>query len=130
MRLLSWGVTFLVALFIAIVLVLTFTQPEFKTTVGAQILAYKTRQLPVFMYVAGAFGAGLLIGVLQALYTFFSSRAKIFQKNGRIKDLERKLAETEQRADVNLAEANRRENSQQPPAAADAGRSQPPDVKQ
>ena len=97
MRLLSWGVTFIIALFIALALVLTFTQPEFKTTVGAQIFTYKTKQLPVYYYVVGAFTAGLLVGVFQALYTFFRSRAQIFHKNGKIKELERKLAETEQR---------------------------------
>ena len=97
MRLLSWGVTFIIAMFIALALVLTFTQPEFKTTVGAQILTYKTQQLPVYYYVAGAFATGLLIGVFQSLYTFFHSRAQIFHKNGKIKELERKLADAEQR---------------------------------
>ena len=97
MRLIYWGFVFIIALFIAMAVVLTFVQPEFNTTVGAQIFTYKTKQLPVYYYVIGAFGVGLIIGVLQALYTFFHTRAQIFHKNGRIKDLERQLADAERR---------------------------------
>ena len=97
MKVLSWFAVFIVTLFVALALVLTFTQPEFKTTVGAQILTYKTRQLPVYSYVAGAFVAGLLIGIFQALFTFIRLKAEIFRKNRVIRELEQKVAGLEEK---------------------------------
>jgi uncharacterized membrane protein YciS (DUF1049 family) len=96
MRLFSWMVTFIITLFIAMVLVLTFTQQEFKTTVGAQIITYKTRQLPVYLYVAGAFAFGLALGVFQVIFTFIRAKAEIFRKNKMIRELEQKVESLEQ----------------------------------
>ena len=62
-----------------------------------QILTYKTRQLPVYSYVAGAFVAGLLIGIFQALFTFIRLKAEIFRKNRVIRELELKVADLEQK---------------------------------
>jgi len=91
MRLIFMGITFGIAVIVALVLVLTFIQPEFNTRVGAQLFAYKTRQLPVYYYIIGAFAAGLLIGIIQAISTFFRSRGKISQKDHHIRELETKL---------------------------------------
>ncbi len=91
MRLFSWIFTFIIALFIALVLVLTFTQQEFKTTVGAQIITYKTQQMPVYLYVAGAFAFGLLLGIIQGLFSFFRAKAEIARKNKTIGELEQKV---------------------------------------
>jgi hypothetical protein len=93
MRFFSWILMFIITLFIALVLVLTFIQPEFKQLVGAQVLTYKTRPLPVYLYVIGAFALGLGLGIIQALYTFIRSRAELFRKNRRIRELERTLEE-------------------------------------
>jgi uncharacterized membrane protein YciS (DUF1049 family) len=95
MRLFSWLLTFIIALFIALVLVLTFTQPEFNTTVGAKILIYRTRQLPVYFYVVAAFVAGLALGVMQVIFTFIRAKAALFHKNRQIRELEQKLADME-----------------------------------
>ena len=91
MRFFSWILMFIITLFIALVLVLTFIQPEFKQLVGAQVLTYKTRPLPVYLYVIGAFALGLGLGIIQALYTFIRTRADLFRKNRRIRELERTL---------------------------------------
>jgi uncharacterized membrane protein YciS (DUF1049 family) len=93
MRFFSWILMFIITLFIALVLVLTFIQPEFKQLVGAQVLTYKTRPLPVYLYVIGAFALGLGLGTIQALYTFIRTRADLFRKNRRIRELERTLEE-------------------------------------
>jgi uncharacterized membrane protein YciS (DUF1049 family) len=93
MRLFSWILMFIITLFIALVLVLTFIQPEFKQFVGAQVLTYKTRPLPVYLYVIGAFALGLGLGIIQALYTFIRTRADLFRKNRRIRELEQALEE-------------------------------------
>jgi uncharacterized membrane protein YciS (DUF1049 family) len=88
MRMFSWILLFVLAFFVALILVLTFIQPEFKQSVGAQILTYKTRQLPVYFYVIGAFALGLGLGIMQALYTFIRTRTEIFRKNRKIRELE------------------------------------------
>jgi uncharacterized membrane protein YciS (DUF1049 family) len=93
MRFFSWILIFILSLFVALILVLTFIQPEFKQSVGAQILTYKTRQMPVYLYVIGAFALGLSLGIIQALYTFIRSRADLFRKNRRIRELEQQLEE-------------------------------------
>jgi uncharacterized membrane protein YciS (DUF1049 family) len=93
MRFFSWLLIFILSLFVALILVLTFIQPEFKQSVGAQILTYKTRQMPVYLYVIGAFALGLGLGIIQALYTFIRTRADLFRKSRRIRELEQKLEE-------------------------------------
>jgi uncharacterized membrane protein YciS (DUF1049 family) len=93
MRFFSWILMFIITLFIALILVLTFIQPEFKQLVGAQILTYKTRPLPVYIYVIAAFALGLGLGIFQAMYTFIRTRADLFRKNRRIHELEQALEE-------------------------------------
>lgn len=122
MRLFSWMVTFIIALFIALVLVLTFTQPEFKTTVGAQIITYKTRQMPVYLYVAGAFAFGLALGVFQVIFTFIRAKAEIFRKNKMIRELEQKVEGLEQQMQEVPAKDARRE---EPLASPSTGRDGP-----
>jgi hypothetical protein len=122
MRLFSWMVMFIIALFIALVLVLTFTQPEFKTTVGAQIITYKTRQLPVYLYIAGAFVFGLALGVFQVIFTFIRAKAEIFRKNKMIREFEQKIADLEQR----IQEVPARELPRvEPPESPSTGRDGP-----
>jgi uncharacterized membrane protein YciS (DUF1049 family) len=118
MQLFSWLVTFVIALFIALVLVLTFTQPEFNTTVGAKILVYKTHQLPVYVYVAAAFVAGLALGVMQVIFTFIRAKAALFHKNRRIRELEQKLEELERQTPP--AETTPGERVEAPETSADA----------
>jgi hypothetical protein len=120
MRLFSWIVTFIITLFIALVLVLTFIQPEFKTTVGAQIITFKTRQLPVYLYVAGAFVFGLALGVFQVVFTFIRAKAEIFRKNKMIREFELKIADLEQQIqEVPAKEVLREEPPESPSTGGD-----------
>ena len=98
MKLLTWLLLLVIAFFVALVLVLTFTQPAFKTEAGAQILTFKTKAFPVYLYVLGAFVAGLLFGVLAMLTGLIRSKMDAFRKNKRVRELEDKLADAEKRA--------------------------------
>jgi hypothetical protein len=95
MKTLTWLLLFAVALFIALVMVLTFMQPVFKQEVGARILTIQTRAIPVYMYVLGAFLAGLFIGICAMLPGSIRGKVEGGRKNRRIKELEQKLVEAE-----------------------------------
>ena len=95
MRLLTWLLLFIVAFFIALVLVLTFTQPAFKQMASVRILTVETHAIPVYMYVIGAFVTGLLFGVCAMLSGFVRSKVDAGRKSKRIRDLEQKLVESE-----------------------------------
>jgi uncharacterized integral membrane protein len=95
MRTVTWLFLFFVAIFIALVLVLTFMQPAFKQEVGARILTVTTHAIPVYMYVLGAFLAGLLFGVLSMLPGGIRTKLEGVRKSRRIRELEQKLAESE-----------------------------------
>jgi len=95
MRTVTWLLLFMIALFIALVMVLTFMQPAFKQEVGAKILTIQTRAIPVYMYVLGAFLAGLFFGLLTMLPGYVRTRVESGRKNRRIRELEQKLVEAE-----------------------------------
>jgi uncharacterized integral membrane protein len=95
MRAVTWLLLFFIAVLVAVVLVLTFMQPAFKQEVGARIFSVQSRALPVYFYVLGAFLAGLLLGVLSVLPGEIRSRLENARKSRRIKELERKLVESE-----------------------------------
>jgi hypothetical protein len=94
MRMMTWLFLFVIAFFIALVLVLTFMQPEFKKEVGAQVLMLHTKPFPVYLYVLGAFLAGLALGMGAALYNFIRAKAGGLRMNRQIRELERQLADT------------------------------------
>lgn len=120
MRFLKWFVLFAAAFMVAWVLIFTFTQEPFKSMVPARILAYQTPPIPVYIYVAGAFGAGLLIGLWVALYYFIvqqrllgvkskEASAMEEQLNYQKNELERLQAELE-RKNEKLQSLNHQEN--------------------
>jgi uncharacterized integral membrane protein len=95
MRTVTWLLMFVIALFIALVMILTFMQPAFKQEVGAKILTIQTREIPVYMYVLGAFLAGLLFGFFAVLPGYVRAKVEGGRRNKRIRELEQKLVETE-----------------------------------
>jgi hypothetical protein len=95
MRTFTWLLLFVVALFLAMVMVLTFMQPAFRQEVGARIFTIQTRALPVYLYVLGAFLAGLLFGVLTVLPGYIRAAVESGRRNRRIRELEQKLVESE-----------------------------------
>ena len=93
MKILKWLVIFSVAFIVAWILIFTFTQPEFKVTAAAKILTYTTPKISVYLYVAGAFGTGLLLGLFTAFYYYVVLQRKVHQRTNELHDLEDKLAE-------------------------------------
>jgi uncharacterized integral membrane protein len=93
MRLTAWLLLFALSFVIALVLVLTFTQPAFKEGVGVQLFTHTTRHFPVYLYVLGAFIAGLGIGVSAALLGFVRAKSVERRQTRRINELEGQLAE-------------------------------------
>jgi uncharacterized integral membrane protein len=95
MRTLTWLLLFAVALFVALVMVLTFMQPPFRQEVGARILSIETRALPVYLYVLGAFLAGLLFGILVLLPGYVRATVEAGRRSRRIRELEQKAVDAE-----------------------------------
>jgi uncharacterized membrane protein YciS (DUF1049 family) len=91
MAFVKWAVVFLVAFALAFVIIVTFSQPQFKQTASAVIFTYQTKALPLYLYVAGALGLGLAVGCSFAAYYFLTLRAAIFKRDRQIKKLEEDL---------------------------------------
>lgn len=91
MRVLKWLAIFGVAFIAAWILIFTFTQPQFKETASARIITYYTPPIPIYLYVAGAFGIGLFIGLAVAFYYYVTFQAQIRKKNKQIRALEEEV---------------------------------------
>jgi uncharacterized membrane protein YciS (DUF1049 family) len=91
MTLLKWTIIFLVSFAIAFVVIVTFSQPQFKVPVSALLFTYQTKPLPVYAYVAGALGLGLAIGLSIAAYYYVSLRTSLFKRDRQVKKLEEDL---------------------------------------
>ncbi len=87
----KWLVIFLAAFLFAWILIFTFTQEPFKALVSAMVFSYKTPPVPIYVYVAGAFGAGLFIGLGSLVYNYVRLRSRIHRKGKQIRDLEKEL---------------------------------------
>jgi uncharacterized membrane protein YciS (DUF1049 family) len=92
MAFLKWAVIFLVAFALAFVIIVTFSQPQFKQTASVVIFTYQTKPLPLYLYVAGALGLGLAVGCSLAAYYFLTFRTAIFKRDRQIKKLEEDLS--------------------------------------
>ncbi|MBN1576957.1 MAG: LapA family protein [Chitinispirillaceae bacterium] len=93
MKILKWLVVFIVAFFFAWILIFTFTQEQFKQVASARILTYWTPAIPIYFYVAGAFGVGLLLGLFAAFYYYIVLQSKVHRRTKDLRELEEKLAE-------------------------------------
>jgi uncharacterized membrane protein YciS (DUF1049 family) len=87
----KWLGIFLVSFAIAFVIIVTFSQPQFRVPVSALLFTYQTKPLPIWAYVGGALGFGLIIGLSVAAYYYITLRASIFKKDRQIKNLESEL---------------------------------------
>jgi len=92
MSFLKWAVVFIVAFAIAFVIIVTFSQPQFRQTASAVIFTYQTRPLPIYLYVAGALGLGLAIGCALAAYYYLTLKTAINKRDRQIKKLEEEQA--------------------------------------
>jgi hypothetical protein len=94
MKILKFVLIFVIAFLFACVLIFTFIQPEFKVLASAKILTYVTPKIPIYFYVAGAFGIGLLLGLFAAFYYYFTQHRKVHETTKELHVLEERLAET------------------------------------
>jgi hypothetical protein len=80
-KLLKWGLVFIIAFVFAWVVIFTFGQEPFKVPVPAKLLFWKTPSIPVYYYLMGLFAAGLLIGLCIAIYYRIMLFSKLSNKN-------------------------------------------------
>lgn len=92
MKLLKWILLFVVAFLVAWILIFTFTQPPFAQGVPAKIFTYRTPSIPVYIYVAGAFMTGLLLGCSLALYNYITGGLKVRKLSKKLRSAESELA--------------------------------------
>jgi uncharacterized membrane protein YciS (DUF1049 family) len=92
MAFVKWGTVFLVAFALAFVVIVTFSQPQFKQTASVVIFTYQTKSLPLYLYVASALGLGLAVGCSLAFYYYVTLRAAVFKRDRQIKKLEEDLS--------------------------------------
>jgi hypothetical protein len=95
MAVLKWLVLFLCAFCMAFVVVVTFSQAPFKEPVSAVIFTYTTASIPLYWYVIGALGIGLIVGLVVALYYFIVFKQDVYKKNKIIRELEANMAKME-----------------------------------
>lgn len=93
MRLFKWILSFSAAFLVAWVVIFTFIQPPFKTRVPAKILRYETPAIPVYLYVAGAFGAGIVISGIIGFAYFLGAQTKTARLKRQVRDLSIELEE-------------------------------------
>ncbi|MBN1758347.1 MAG: LapA family protein [Chitinispirillaceae bacterium] len=92
MKIFKWIISFSIAFLVAWILIFTFIQEPFKVPVKARLLAYWTPAIPIYAYVAGAFGIGLLLGLFAAFYYYIVLQHKVHQRTRELHELEAKLA--------------------------------------
>jgi uncharacterized membrane protein YciS (DUF1049 family) len=92
MTLLKWTIVFLISFAIAFVIIVTFSQPQFKVPVSALLFTLQTKPLPIYAYVGGALCLGLVIGLSIAAYYFVTLKTAIFKRDRLVKKLEADLA--------------------------------------
>ncbi|MBN1307402.1 MAG: DUF1049 domain-containing protein [Chitinispirillaceae bacterium] len=93
MKILKWLVVFVIAFLFAWILIFTFTQEQFKQVAAARILTYWTPAIPIYYYVAGAFGVGLILGLFAAFYYYIVLQSKVHRRTKELRELEEKLAD-------------------------------------
>jgi hypothetical protein len=88
MAFLKWAIVFIISFAIAFVIIVTFSQPQFRVPVSALLFTYQTKAIPIWAYVGGALGLGLLVGLSVAAYYLVTLKAAIYRKDRQIKTLE------------------------------------------
>lgn len=118
MNLMKWFLVFIVAFIVAAILIFTFIQEPFRQLVPGRILTWRTPAIPIYAYVAGAFGIGLLFGLGTTLYYYILLQAKMHRKNRAIGDLETQLAEARLKLETNGLSTTDTGNAVEPAATS------------
>lgn len=77
MRFLKVAVTFAIGFALAWIMVLTFSQTEFRQAVPLNLLFHKTHAIAIYVYLGATFSLGLIIGLIAALVNHLSLTRKI-----------------------------------------------------
>ena len=93
MKVLKWLLIFFVAFLFSWILIFTFIQEPFKELVSAKILMYTAPKIPIYLYVAGAFAIGLLLGLFTAFYYYIVLQKKVHKTTKELHEVENKLAD-------------------------------------
>jgi uncharacterized membrane protein YciS (DUF1049 family) len=99
MKLFKGILIFIVAFLFACILIFTFTQEPFKQLVPARVLTWRTPSIPIYAYVAGAFGIGLIIGLITTLYYYIVQQSKLHQRTRELREVEEQLADARRELD-------------------------------
>ena len=91
MKFVKWGIFFLFAFAVSFVLLQTFSQEPFRKIAPACILGYRTPEIAIYYFIAGAFAIGLFIGLFIAIYNYIAFTAEGIKKSKHIKDLEKRV---------------------------------------
>jgi uncharacterized membrane protein YciS (DUF1049 family) len=92
MKLFKGFVFFGAAFVLAWVIIFTFSQPEFRNTASVVFFSKKSREFPLFVYVAGAFSIGLILGLGLALYYAVAMKLGFLKRDREIRRLEEESA--------------------------------------
>jgi hypothetical protein len=77
-----------IAFVAACVVLLTFMQQPFQTQAHADLLWYKTPDIPVYYFLIGAFVLGLLFGLVALLYYWGSLSMALRDERRKVKRLQ------------------------------------------
>lgn len=91
MKIIKWGLFFIVAFLVSFALLRTFSQDVFKQFASARAFGYVSAPVPLYYFVAIAFLTGLGIGLITALYNYIRGSAALYKKMKHIKELEEEL---------------------------------------
>jgi len=97
MKLLKWFAVFAAAFILAWILIFTFIQEPFKQTAAARVLTWWTPQIPIYLYVAGAFVIGFGAGLCIALVNYVGLQSKLHHKTKECHELEERVTDAEAR---------------------------------
>jgi len=89
----KWGIFFVLAFLISFILLRTFSQEAFRQVAPARILGYRTPEIPIYYFIAGAFLIGLGIGLVVAIYNYITATAEKLKQSRIIKDQDRRIEE-------------------------------------
>lgn len=98
MKVVKWLAVFVIAFLLAWILIFTFIQAPFKQTASARILTWWTPAIPIYLYVAGSFFIGLVVGLCIAFYNYITLQAKLHHKTKECSSLQEQLSEISQLA--------------------------------
>lgn len=110
MKFLKIFFTFLFSFTIAYLVLTNLSLPQFKQPVSIKIFSYNIPEFPVYLYVVGSFFFGLFIGLIVAVYNYFSLNTKVHSYKKKINHLENEVSILNNEIDKQKAELDTYKN--------------------